>query len=67
VHLVIDCDPRMGIMKCITKLKGETNRLRDEFPELRTRIPCLWTKSSFIKSIGNVELYDIKKYLEEQK
>ena len=36
VHMLIDCNPRFGIMECIHKLKGTTAPiLRAEFPELK--------------------------------
>lgn len=68
VHLLIDCNPRFGIMNCVTKLKGVSSRkLRDEFPKLKSRIPTLWTRSSFISTVGSVSLESIKKYIQNQK
>lgn len=68
VHLLIDCNPRFGILNCVTKLKGTTsNRLREEFPELKRKIPSLWTRSSFISTVGAVSLETIKQYIEDQK
>jgi putative transposase len=68
VHLLIDCNPRFGIMSCVTKLKGRTSRvLREEFPSLKSRIPTLWTRSAFISSVGSVSLEVVKQYIEDQK
>lgn len=68
VHLLIDCDPRFGIMNCINKLKGtSSNLLRNEFLELKSKLPSLWTRSSFISTVGSVSLEVVKKYIEEQK
>jgi len=68
VHLLIDCNPRFGVMACIKKLKGVSSRkLREEFPELKSRIPSLWTRSAFISTVGSVSLEVVKKYIEEQK
>ncbi len=68
VHLLIDCNPRFGIMEAVTKLKGISSRiLRDEFPVLKQRIPSLWTRSSFISSVGAVSLEVVKQYIEDQK
>lgn len=67
VHLLIDCNPRLGIMECVKHLKGGTSRkMREEFPSLKSRIPTLWTRSVFISSAGNVSLDIINQYLEEQ-
>lgn len=49
-------------------IKGCTSHvLRDEFPELKSRLPTLWTQSKFISSVGAVTLEVVKRYIEEQK
>lgn len=68
VHLIVDVNPRFGIMEAVTKLKGISSRtLRKEFSSLRTRLPSLWTRSAFISSVGAVTLEVVKRYIEEQK
>ena len=68
VHLLIDVNPRFGIMQAVTKLKAVSSRqLRKEFPSLKTRLPSLWTRSTFISSVGAVTLEVVKRYIEEQK
>lgn len=68
VHLIVDVNPRFGIMEAVTKLKGISSRtLRKEFASLRTRLPSLWTRSAFISSVGAVTLEIVKRYIEEQK
>ena len=68
VHLLIDVNPRFGIMQATTKLKAVSSRtLRKEFPSLKTRLPSLWTRSAFISSVGAVTLEVVKRYIEEQK
>ena len=68
VHLLIDCNPRFGIMECVTKLKGISSKtLREEFPTLKSKLPCLWTRSAFISTVGSVSLETVKKYIENQK
>lgn len=67
VHLFIEFDPRLMLHKIIKHLKGRSARiLRDEFPELKTRIPSLWTRSYFSCSIGSVSENAIKQYIENQ-
>jgi len=66
--LLIDCNPQLDIYKIIGKIKGYTsNILRNEFPELKSRIPTLWTRSKFISTVGSVSLEVVKKYIESQK
>jgi len=68
VHLLIDCDPSFGITKAIRTLKGKSaNIIRNEFPELKKRLPCLWTRTSFIATVGSVSLETVKKYIQNQK
>lgn len=68
VHLLIDCNPRFGIMECVTKLKAQSAyRMRKQYPELKRRMPCFWTRSSFISSAGSVSLEVVRKYIENQK
>ena len=68
VHLLVDINPKISIHSVISKIKGYTSKiLRDEFPSLKSRIPSLWTRSSFISSVGSVSLEIVKKYIEEQK
>ncbi len=68
VHALISCNPRFWIMNCLRKLKWITARkLREEFDELVRRAPSLWTHSSFIASVGEVELSTVQTYIQNQK
>ena len=68
VHLLLDVNPQIGIVKVVGKIKGYTaHALRKEFPVLNSRLPSLWTRSKFISSVGAVTLEVVKKYIEEQK
>ncbi|MBU4314380.1 MAG: transposase, partial [Actinobacteria bacterium] len=50
------------------QLKGYTSRLlRQEFASLRSRLPTLWTRSYYVDSVGKLNGYTIRKYIEEQK
>lgn len=68
VHMILDCNPRFGVMDCIRRLKGTSSRqMREQFPELKKRLPTLWTRSSFISSVGSVSLAVVQQYIENQK
>ncbi|MCR4601434.1 MAG: IS200/IS605 family transposase [Clostridia bacterium] len=68
VHLLIDCNPKYGIMQCVKVIKRESaSILGKEFPHLKSRLPNIWTRSCFITSVGSVSLEAAKKYIEEQK
>ena len=68
VHLLIDCNPRYGIMQCVKDLKRESASLiKKEFPKIMSRLPNVWTRSTFIASVGTVSLAVVEKYIENQK
>ena len=68
VHILIEVDPQFGVHKVVKNIKGKTSKiLRDEFPELKTKLPTLWTNSYFISTIGGAPLEIVKRYIESQK
>jgi putative transposase len=68
VHLLVGVDPQFGIHRLIKHVKGCTSRvLREEFPSLRSRLPCLWTNSYFVATAGGAPLEVLKRYVEQQK
>lgn len=68
VHLLLDVDPQFGVHRAVKRIKGATSRaLRDEFPELRRRIPTLWTNSYFVSTVGGAPVAVVKRYIEMQK
>lgn len=68
VHLFLSFDPRLGIHQVVKALKGVSSRLlREEFPWLRSRIPCLWTRSCFTCTVGHLGEEAVKRYIEQQK
>ena len=68
VHLLIDCNPRFGIMNCVARLKARSAPVMTAAdPSLVRRLPAVWTRSAFIASVGSVSLDTVKKYIENQK
>lgn len=68
VHLLIDVDPQFGVHRAVKTIKGKSSRiLRQEFPELTTRLPTLWTNSYFVSSVGGAPLSAVKEYIQNQK
>ena len=68
VHLLIDVDPQFGVHRAVKRFKGATSRyLRLEFPELKSRLPSLWTNSYFVSTVGGATLDTIKMYIQNQK
>lgn len=68
IHVLIACDPQFGINRLIKLIKGRSsNILRKKHPWLKSRLPCLWTSSYFVSTVGNMSLATIKRYIENQK
>ena len=68
VHLFIEGKPLMSPNHIIGKIKGFTaNKLRKEYPELKSKLPTLWTRSYFVSTHGHISDKLIEKYIEEQK
>ena len=67
VHLFVRSKPIHSPQFVIGQIKGYTSRvLRNEFSTLRTRIPTLWTRSYYVDSVGKLNEYTIRKYIQEQ-
>jgi putative transposase len=70
VHVLIACNPRYGIMKCVSRLKSVTGfRLFSEFPEIKQKHLWkgqFWSRSSFVCTVGSVSLSVVKAYIENQ-
>src|SRR5712691_11716407 len=55
VHLFVESDPTCCPSHLAHQFKGFTSHaLRQEFPHLRSRLPTLWSRSSFAASVGYV-------------
>jgi len=68
VHLFLETDPTRAPAHIAFQFKGYTSSiLRREFPELRSRLPTLWSRSYFIGSVGSVTASAIQHYIESQK
>lgn len=68
VHLLIDCNPQLGIHRVVKSIKGRSSRLlRQEFPTLKSRLPTLWTNSYFCATCGGAPLKVIEQYIQNQK
>lgn len=68
VHLLIEVNPQFGVHRAIKAIKGRSSRLlRQEFPDLKRKLPTLWTNSYFVSTVGGAPLAIVKQYIENQK
>ena len=67
VHLFVSADPPEAPQRLANQFKGYSSRiLRKEFAHLRSRMPALWSRSSYVGSVGHVSADAVKKYIAEQ-
>jgi putative transposase len=56
------------VHRLVKAVRGRSSRLlREEFACLRSRLPTLWTNSSFAAIVGGASLEQVKWYVERQK
>jgi len=68
VHLFVKASPQLAPNRIIGTIKGYTSMsMRQQFPELRSKLPTLWTRSYFVSTHGHISDDMIQKYIEEQK
>lgn len=68
VHIFVKASVRDSVHRIVSQLKGYTSfKLREVFPELKSRLPCLWTRSYYAGTVGHVSSETVKKYIENQK
>jgi putative transposase len=68
VHLVITCPPDISVQKYITKFKNTSAKeILLKCPELKSRMPQIWTRKTFISTVGDVTNNSIYNYIETQR
>jgi putative transposase len=68
VHIFVNVDPTESPAHLVNQFKGFTSfQLRQEFPELKSKLPTLWSRNYFTGSVGFVSEETIEKYIENQK
>lgn len=68
VHIFVKANPVASPHWIVQQFKGYTsNILRREFPQLKSKLPTLWTRSYYCESVGHISEDAIKKYIEDQK
>jgi len=68
VHLFLKAPPTHAPQHIANQIKGYTSHeLREKFPELKSRLPSLWSRSYYVGSAGAVSSATIQRYIEQQK
>ena len=67
VHLFASFPPTIAPYQIMHRIKGPTSHyLREHFPQLKSRLPSLWTRAYYVGTAGNVSSETIRKYMEAQ-
>lgn len=68
VYLFLGVDPQLGVHKAVKRIKARSsNILRNEFEDLTTKLPTLWTNSYFVSTNNSIPLDEIEQYIINQK
>lgn len=68
VHIFIQSTPKISVHRIVSQIKSYTAfKLREEFVELKSRLPCMWTRSYYVGTVGHVAEETIKNYIINQK
>jgi putative transposase len=68
VPMFIEFDPRWAVAEIASRFKGTTSHaLRQEFAELRSRLPTLRLRSYYAGTVGHVSESTVRRYIEAQK
>ena len=68
VHILCEVDPQFGVHKFVRRVKGRSSRLlRQEFSQLKSKLPTLWTNSYFVSTVGGAPMAILEQYIEAQK
>jgi len=68
VHMFVECDPTRSVAEIVNRFKGATSKfLREEFPQLRSKLPTLWSRSYYAGTVGDVSEATVRRYIESQK
>ncbi len=68
VHSFIESDPTEAPQRLANQFKGYTSRmLRQEFPQLRSRLPSLWSRSYYVGTLGHASEETVQQYIDMQK
>lgn len=68
VHIFIEASQKDSVHRIVSQIKGKTSfKLREKFPELKSKLPSMWTRSYYAGTVGHVSEEVVKKYIENQK
>jgi len=68
IHMFVRAWPEVSAAEVVKECKGLTSHeLRAKYPDLKRKLPSLWTRSYFASTASNVSSETIQRYIDSQK
>ncbi len=65
IHLFVELPPTISVSKALQLFKGISSRILRRRFKFLTKIPMIWSKGKFFRSVGNVSFDTIQNYISE--
>jgi putative transposase len=65
IHLFVELPPTISVSKALQLFKGISSRILRRRFKFLTKIPMIWSKGKFFRSVGNVSFDTIQRYIAE--
>jgi len=65
IHLFVELPPTISVSKALQLFKGISSRILRRRFKFLTKIPMIWSKGKFFRSVGNVSFETIQRYIAE--
>lgn len=63
IHLFVELPPTISVSKALQLFKGKSSRILRRRFRFLNKIPMIWSKGKFFRSVGNVSFETIQKYI----
>jgi putative transposase len=63
IHLFVELPPTLSVSKALQLFKGISSRILRRRFRFLTKIPMIWSKGKFFRSVGNVSFETIQRYI----
>lgn len=68
VHIFVKASTKDSVHRIVSQIKSHTaSELRDEFPQLKSRLPCMWSRNYYADTLGEVSEEKVRSYIKAQK
>jgi putative transposase len=63
IHLFVELPPTMSVSQALQAFKGISSRILRRRFRFLTKIPMIWSKGKFFRSVGSVSFETIQRYI----